>query len=82
MSLSVRANGNRAQSPSSGSGRNEYKGCVIVTHDVEHEEGRDFCGGLMDLDSRYGIKSSFQVIPEERYGVSDAFLEGIRGARF
>jgi hypothetical protein len=81
MSLSVRANGNR-RIPFVWFWPNEYKGCVIVTHDVEHEEGRNFCGGLMDLDSRYGIKSSFQVIPEERYGVSEAFLEGIRGRGF
>jgi hypothetical protein len=81
MALSVGANGNR-RIPFVWFWPNEYKGCVIVTHDVEHEEGRDFCGGLMDLDSRYGIKSSFQVIPEERYGVSDAFLDGIRGRGF
>ena len=41
--------------------------CAIMTHDVETELGRDFCGRLMDIDDSYGIKSSFQVIPEQRY---------------
>ena len=60
----------------------EFQGCVLMTHDVEHEEGRAFCGDLMDLDERHGIRSSFQVVPEERYNVSDAFLESIRTRGF
>ena len=81
MSLALRTNGNR-RIPFVWFWPNEYKACVIVTHDVEQEDGRAFCGGLMDVDERYGIKSSFQVIPEERYWVSDAFLEGIRARGF
>jgi len=61
---------------------NEYQGCVLMTHDVEHEEGRAFCRELMDMDERHGIRSSFQVVPEERYVVSDAFLESIRARGF
>lgn len=61
---------------------NDYQGCVLMTHDVEHEEGRAFCGGLMDLDERHGIRSSFQVVPEERYIVSEDFLESIRARGF
>ena len=55
-----------------------YKGCVLMTHDVETEIGRDFCTTLMDIDDSYGIKASFQVIPEERYSVNPDFLETIR----
>ncbi|HEY2646351.1 MAG TPA: hypothetical protein VGI34_05235, partial [Candidatus Acidoferrales bacterium] len=61
---------------------NEYQGCLLMTHDVEHEEGRAFCGDLMDIDERHGILSSFQVVPEERYEVSDTFLESIRSRGF
>src|SRR5690242_2548415 len=43
--------------------------CAIMTHDVETLSGRDFCSQLMDLDSAYSIRSSFQVIPEQRYPV-------------
>ncbi len=81
MSLSVRANGNR-RIPFIWFWPEEYQGCVLMTHDVEHEEGRAFCGDLMDLDDRYGIRSSFQVVPEERYAIQEAFLEDIRARGF
>ncbi len=56
--------------------------CVVVTHDVEAVKGRDFCPALMDVDENFGIKSSFQLIPEERYGLSPSFVEGIRSRGF
>lgn len=56
--------------------------CAIMTHDVETELGRDFCGKLMDVDDAFGIKSSFQVIPEQRYHVSSEFLDSIRQRGF
>lgn len=56
--------------------------CVMMTHDVESEAGRNFCGRLMDMNDAHGIKSSFQVVPEERYDVSGAFLERIRARGF
>jgi hypothetical protein len=37
---------------------------VVMTHDVEGPRGRDFCGRLMDIDDSFGIKSSFQLVPE------------------
>jgi hypothetical protein len=52
--------------------------CLIMTHDVETSAGRDFTFKLMDLDNAYGIKSSFQVIPEKRYEVPDEYIRGIR----
>jgi hypothetical protein len=39
-------------------------GCAMMTHDVEGFTGAAFCGELMDLDAQYGIRSSFQVIPD------------------
>ena len=59
-----------------------YDSCVIVTHDVETEGGRNFCSSLMDLDDSIGIKSSFQIVPEGRYTVSPAFLSEIRRRGF
>jgi len=53
-----------------------------MTHDVEHRAGRDFCSQLMDLDDSFGIKASFQIVPEERYPVSEGFLGGITGRGF
>ncbi len=49
--------------------------CAMMTHDVEGPAGRDFCGELMDLDESFGIKSAFQVVPEVRYEITDAFLD-------
>jgi hypothetical protein len=81
MSLSIKANDNR-RIPFVWFWPDDYQGCALMTHDVEHEEGRAFCSDLMDLDARYGIRSSFQVVPEERYEVSDSFLESIRARGF
>ena len=49
----------------------------MMTHDVETSAGQDFCPQLMDLNDSYGIKSSFQIVPEKRYTVSKAFLASI-----
>jgi len=51
---------------------------AILTHDVETAEGRDFCPRLMDMDESFGFRSSFQIVPEERYPVPAAFLTEIR----
>lgn len=59
-----------------------HSACFCMTHDVETSAGRDFCAQLMDLDDAYGIKSSFQVVPEDRYEVTEAFLESIRQREF
>ncbi len=55
-----------------------HKGCALMTHDVETEIGRDFCRMLMDIDDSFGIKASFQIVPEERYDVTAEFLNAIR----
>ena len=55
------------------------KSCAILTHEVEESAGFDSCFRLMDMDDSFGIKSSFQFIPEKRYAVSRALLERTRG---
>lgn len=52
--------------------------CAMMTHDVETVSGRDLCPSLMDLDESFGIRSSFQTIPEGRYQVSAELLDSIR----
>jgi hypothetical protein len=56
--------------------------CTIMTHDVEHLAGRNFCPQLMDLDDSVGIKSAFQIVPEGRYPVPQALLDEIRSRGF
>lgn len=56
--------------------------CLIMTHDVETSDGRDFTPQLMDLDRAYGISASFQVIPEMRYEVTDDYVDAIKEGGF
>jgi hypothetical protein len=58
------------------------RGCLTMTHDVETEAGRDSCAELMDLDDAFGIKASFQIVPEKRYSLSAQFLDSIRDRGF
>ena len=39
-------------------------GAACMTHDVETAAGRDYCEALMDLNERFGIAASFQIVPE------------------
>jgi hypothetical protein len=57
-------------------------GCVMMTHDVENEAGLRFCNELMDIDDSFGIKSSFQIVPEERYTASSNLIDTIRTRGF
>jgi hypothetical protein len=56
--------------------------CAIMTHDVETLSGLEFTPQLMDIDDSYGIKSSFQIIPEARYVVTEDVLSTIRDRGF
>jgi hypothetical protein len=56
--------------------------CATMTHDVETAAGRDFCPSLMDLNDTFSIKSSFQLVPEQRYTVSSPLLQQIRERGF
>jgi hypothetical protein len=58
------------------------RNCAILTHDVETSAGVKFCPQLMDLDDSFGVKASFQIVPEERYAVPVSFLENIRKRGF
>lgn len=56
---------------------NHAKSCIIITHDVEDDRGKEFCGNLMDMDESFGFRSSFQIVPEDRYTVTPAYLNSI-----
>lgn len=56
--------------------------CAVMTHDVETDVGLSFCPKLMDIDDAYGIKSSFQIIPEARYIASNVQLDEMRTRGF
>lgn len=56
--------------------------CAIITHDVEAPAGLRFCSTLMDIDDQFGIKSSFQLVPEKRYVLTNSIVDEIRGRGF
>jgi hypothetical protein len=56
--------------------------CAIMTHDVETASGRDLCSGLMDINDSFGMRASFQIVPESRYDVTAGFLSSIRDRGF
>jgi hypothetical protein len=58
------------------------RSCVTMTHDVETERGRDFCSELMNIDESFGIRASFQIVPEGRYEVSEAWIKAVRDRGF
>jgi hypothetical protein len=55
---------------------------AIVTHDVETQAGLEFVNELMEINDSFGVKSSFQIIPEERYVASESTLSAIRSRGF
>jgi hypothetical protein len=57
-------------------------GCAIMTHDVETEAGVQRCSALMDIDAAFGMPAAYQVVPEERYHVSAAFIDEIKKRGF
>jgi hypothetical protein len=61
---------------------NGASSCALMTHDVETSLGTNLCPMLMDVNDSFGIKASFQVIPEERYQVTPEFLHSIRHRGF
>lgn len=55
-----------------------YSGCAIMTHDVETSSGLNFIVSMMDIEDLHDVKSSFQIIPEERYQAPQSLLNQIR----
>jgi hypothetical protein len=59
-----------------------HSACASMTHDVETSKGLAFCSQLMDLNDSYGIKSSFQIVPADRYSTPAALLDEMRERDF
>ena len=53
-----------------------YSSALMMTHDVEEQQGAEHCTAVMDLDQSFGLSAAFQIIPERRYqGVSNLIDE-------
>lgn len=53
----------------------------VLTHDVEGPSGHDFVRRVMDLEEKYGFRSSFNFVPEG-YKVDRALLDDMRSRGF
>lgn len=58
------------------------RAAATMTHDVETSRGRDSCVALMDLNDSFGVKSSFQFVPEQRYAIPQRLFRLIRERGF
>jgi hypothetical protein len=56
--------------------------CATMTHDVETDTGLRFIGDLMEMNDSFQIKSSFQLIPDARYVVTESQLLSIKDKGF
>src|SRR5438132_435733 len=57
-----------------------FDACAVMTHDVETGAGQDFCYRILELEREYGIRSSFELVPEMRYDISADVVAAIREA--
>lgn len=54
------------------------KGCVVIlTHDVEEQQGLDFIPKVVELEEKYGFKSSWNIVPY-KYKIDEGILKLIR----
>ena len=54
----------------------------VLTHDIEGKAGLAKCRLLMELDRKWGFRSSFNFIPEGRYAVSRELRDDIERGGF
>jgi hypothetical protein len=54
----------------------------VLTHDVEGQRGLDKCRKLMELEMKWGFRSSFNFIPEGEYRVSKELRDELTGNGF
>jgi hypothetical protein len=57
------------------------KFALVLTHDVELEKGQKKCMQLMQLEKKYGFRSSFNFVPE-RYHVSKPLIDELKKNNF
>jgi predicted glycosyltransferase len=54
----------------------------VLTHDVEGKKGLDRCRQLMELETAFGFRSSFNFVPEGEYRVDKSFREEVARGGF
>ena len=57
------------------------KFALVISHDVDSQEGHDKCYQLMEIEERLGFRSSFNIVPE-KYQVSLSLIEDLKNRGF
>jgi len=57
------------------------KFALIISHDVDTQEGHDRCDRLMEIEERLGVRSSFNIVPE-KYRVSPHLIDDLKNRGF
>jgi len=52
--------------------------CAVMTHDVETSRGIEQSAAILDMNDSFGVRASFQIVPEERYPVTEGYLRDLR----
>jgi hypothetical protein len=55
---------------------------LALMHDVDTQTGYDKCYQLMDFEENLGVRSTFNLVPEERYPISATLLQEIKRRKF
>lgn len=55
---------------------------LVLTHDVEWTKGLERVERVIDLESRYSFRSSFNFVPEREYRVSDSLRQMLEHSGF
>src|SRR5580658_7120842 len=61
---------------------NGKKFAFVLTHDVEDQAGLERCRQLMEMDAKWGFRSSFNFVPEGEYRVPKELRDELTGKGF
>jgi uncharacterized protein len=61
---------------------NGKKFALVLSHDVERQEGVDRCRKLMELEMKWGFRSCFNFVPEGEYQVPKDLRDELTGNGF
>lgn len=56
---------------------NSYSCAVVLTHDVEEEHGFNYIPKVIELESKYGFKSSWNIVPY-KYRIDEGIIKLIQ----
>lgn len=58
---------------------NNHSCSIILTHDVEEQEGFNYIPKIIELEEKHGVKSSWNIVPY-KYKIDDGIIKLIRDA--